>query len=219
MVRACRVNIEVSALMEGHGRAQGAAHHPEFGARGPAPAEALGARRPALPGLPLRPLQPQGHCRSLHGRRWAPRALALLPPRFTRPPSSPVFCATEYSRVHDRGWSREETDLLFDFCERFDLRWPVIADRCLSRGMARSVEEMKVPHLPQQPPGAPPALTGPLARAGAVLRGDGGCAGDQGKQIVRPGPLRQQPAPVPLRPRPRGAPSQAAQQAAAARTQ
>ena len=26
-------------------------------------------------------------------------------------------------------WSREETDYLFDLCEQYDLRWPVISDR------------------------------------------------------------------------------------------
>lgn len=37
-------------------------------------------------------------------------------------------------------WSKEETDQLFDMCQRFDLRFVVIADRFPS---SRSVEELK----------------------------------------------------------------------------
>lgn len=37
-------------------------------------------------------------------------------------------------------WSKEETDQLFDLCERFDLRFVVIADRFPS---SRTVEELK----------------------------------------------------------------------------
>ena len=37
-------------------------------------------------------------------------------------------------------WSREETDQLFELCERFDLRFIVIADRFPT---ARSVEDLK----------------------------------------------------------------------------
>lgn len=37
-------------------------------------------------------------------------------------------------------WTKEETDQLFDFCERFDLRFIVIADRFPS---SRTVEELK----------------------------------------------------------------------------
>jgi DNA methyltransferase 1-associated protein 1 len=37
-------------------------------------------------------------------------------------------------------WTKEETDQLFDLCERFDLRFVVIADRFTS---SRSVEELK----------------------------------------------------------------------------
>lgn len=37
-------------------------------------------------------------------------------------------------------WTKEETDQLFDLCERFDLRFIVIADRFPS---SRSVEELK----------------------------------------------------------------------------
>lgn len=37
-------------------------------------------------------------------------------------------------------WTKEETDELFDLCERFDLRFIVIADRFPS---SRTVEELK----------------------------------------------------------------------------
>lgn len=37
-------------------------------------------------------------------------------------------------------WNKEETDQLFDLCERFDLRFVVIADRFPT---SRSVEELK----------------------------------------------------------------------------
>lgn len=37
-------------------------------------------------------------------------------------------------------WTKDETDQLFDFCERFDLRFIVIADRFPS---SRTVEELK----------------------------------------------------------------------------
>ncbi|KVH95939.1 glucose-6-phosphate dehydrogenase [Cynara cardunculus var. scolymus] len=39
-----------------------------------------------------------------------------------------------------QAWTKEETDQLFDLCERFDLRFVVIADRF---SLSRSVEELK----------------------------------------------------------------------------
>ncbi|XP_062180278.1 SWR1-complex protein 4-like [Phragmites australis] len=47
----------------------------------------------------------------------------------------------EYEKyLIDPAWSREETDQLFELCERFDLRFIVIADRFPA---ARSVEDLK----------------------------------------------------------------------------
>ncbi|KAH9563747.1 hypothetical protein CY35_05G142500 [Sphagnum magellanicum] len=47
----------------------------------------------------------------------------------------------EYSEhLVDPGWSREETDNLFDLCEQFDLRFIIIADRFTP---PRTVEELK----------------------------------------------------------------------------
>lgn len=37
-------------------------------------------------------------------------------------------------------WTKEETDQLFDLCQRFDLRFIVVADRFPS---SRTVEELK----------------------------------------------------------------------------
>lgn len=47
----------------------------------------------------------------------------------------------EYEKhLMDPSWTKEETDQLFDLCERFDLRFIVVADRFPS---SRSVEELK----------------------------------------------------------------------------
>ena len=44
----------------------------------------------------------------------------------------------------DPSWSREETDYLMDMCERFDLRFVVIADRYdFKNGVTRRVEDLK----------------------------------------------------------------------------
>ncbi|KAJ0914138.1 putative transcription factor MYB-HB-like family [Helianthus annuus] len=51
------------------------------------------------------------------------------------------FTDEEYEKhLTDPSWTKEETDELFDLCERFDLRFVVIADRFSS---SRSVEELK----------------------------------------------------------------------------
>lgn len=51
---------------------------------------------------------------------------------------SPVLTAGQGEAARSVGgqrWSKEETDMLFDLCRRFDLRWSVIADRyrCTAR--------------------------------------------------------------------------------------
>ncbi|KAJ4969381.1 hypothetical protein NE237_016082 [Protea cynaroides] len=51
------------------------------------------------------------------------------------------YTEEEYEKyLTDPMWTKEETDLLFDLCERFDLRFIVIADRFPS---SRTVEELK----------------------------------------------------------------------------
>lgn len=42
----------------------------------------------------------------------------------------PVYSEQEYQMyLHDDGWTKAETDHLFDLCKRFDLRFVVIHDR------------------------------------------------------------------------------------------
>lgn len=41
------------------------------------------------------------------------------------------------------GWSRKETDYLYDLCEQFTLRFIIIADRYNFNGQERTVEELK----------------------------------------------------------------------------
>ncbi len=47
---------------------------------------------------------------------------------------------------HDARWPREHTDHLFDLCRRFDLRWPIIADR-FELKPPRAIEDLKVREL------------------------------------------------------------------------
>ena len=53
-------------------------------------------------------------------------------------------------------WSQEETDHLFDLCQRFDLRFIVIADQYASEGSfpERTVEELKERYYAGEPPPA-----------------------------------------------------------------
>lgn len=42
----------------------------------------------------------------------------------------PVYSEQEYQMyLHDDGWTKAETDHLFDLCKRFDLRFIVVHDR------------------------------------------------------------------------------------------
>ncbi|XP_047312282.1 SWR1-complex protein 4 [Impatiens glandulifera] len=51
------------------------------------------------------------------------------------------YTEEEYEKhLNDPTWTKEETDELFDLCERFDLRFVVVADRFPS---SRTVEELK----------------------------------------------------------------------------
>lgn len=51
-----------------------------------------------------------------------------------------VQCIALFHYALSQMWTKEETDELFDLCERFDLRFIVIADRFTS---SRTVEELK----------------------------------------------------------------------------
>ncbi|KAL3691938.1 hypothetical protein R1sor_005589 [Riccia sorocarpa] len=51
------------------------------------------------------------------------------------------YTEEEYAKyLNNSSWSKEETDQLFDFCEQFDLRFIIIADRMPT---SRTVEELK----------------------------------------------------------------------------
>lgn len=53
--------------------------------------------------------------------------------------------------LHDDGWTKAETDHLFDLCKRFDLRFIVVHDRYdyqQYRVMAQSLAYNKVPFHP-----------------------------------------------------------------------
>lgn len=50
--------------------------------------------------------------------------------RFNKTVQVPVYSEQEYQLyLHDDGWTKAETDHLFDLCKRFDLRFVVITDR------------------------------------------------------------------------------------------
>uniref|UniRef100_A0A0P4WIS0 DNA methyltransferase 1-associated protein 1 n=1 Tax=Scylla olivacea TaxID=85551 RepID=A0A0P4WIS0_SCYOL len=54
------------------------------------------------------------------------------------------YSDAEYSEhLLCEGWTRAETDILFELCHRFDLRWPVIHDRWPPHLTARSIEDLK----------------------------------------------------------------------------
>ena len=57
----------------------------------------------------------------------------------------PVYSDLEYQQhLHNDGWSRQETDALFELCQRFDLRFIVIHDRWnKEKHKERTVEELK----------------------------------------------------------------------------
>ena len=54
------------------------------------------------------------------------------------------YSDAEYSEhLLCEGWTRSETDTLFELCHRFDLRWTVIRDRWPSHLTTRSIEDLK----------------------------------------------------------------------------
>ncbi|XP_066952048.1 DNA methyltransferase 1-associated protein 1 [Macrobrachium rosenbergii] len=54
------------------------------------------------------------------------------------------YTDAEYSEhLLCEGWTRTETDTLFELCSRFDLRWPVIHDRWPTHLTPRSIEDLK----------------------------------------------------------------------------
>lgn len=65
--------------------------------------------------------------------------------RFNKKVSVPVYTNTEYvQHLVTNGWTRAETDHLFDLCRRFDLRFIVVHDRWDKKKFGiRSVEDLK----------------------------------------------------------------------------
>ena len=57
----------------------------------------------------------------------------------------PTYSELEYQQyLHDDGWTKQETDYLFELCRRFDTRFIVIADRWdRLRFPNRTVEDFK----------------------------------------------------------------------------
>jgi len=61
--------------------------------------------------------------------------------RYTEEEYARLFAPTD---VAPSRWTRADTDVLLDLCERFDLRWPVITDRFASAASGpRTMEELK----------------------------------------------------------------------------
>ncbi|XP_025108862.1 DNA methyltransferase 1-associated protein 1-like isoform X1 [Pomacea canaliculata] len=65
--------------------------------------------------------------------------------RFNKVVDIPAYSDLEYQQhLHDEGWTRQETDHLFDLCKRFDVRFIVVHDRWdRQRFRQRSVEDLK----------------------------------------------------------------------------
>lgn len=65
--------------------------------------------------------------------------------RFNKIVDIPVYSDLEYQQhLHDDGWTRQETDHLFDLCKRFDVRFIAVHDRWdKQRYKQRSVEDLK----------------------------------------------------------------------------
>lgn len=77
-----------------------------------------------------------------HWRRLADEGKEYPFARFNKKVDVPAFQENEY--IPAEGWSRQETDHLFDLCRRFDLRFNVICDRW-DRNLFpnRSIEDLK----------------------------------------------------------------------------
>ncbi|XP_063056288.1 DNA methyltransferase 1-associated protein 1 [Engraulis encrasicolus] len=80
-----------------------------------------------------------------HWRRAAEEGKDYPFARFNKTVQVPVYSEQEYQMyLHDDGWTKTETDHLFDLCKRFDLRFIVIHDRYdHQQYRKRSVEDLK----------------------------------------------------------------------------
>ncbi|XP_069498418.1 DNA methyltransferase 1-associated protein 1 isoform X1 [Ambystoma mexicanum] len=80
-----------------------------------------------------------------HWRRAAEEGKDYPFARFNKTVQIPVFSEQEYQMyLHDDGWTKAETDHLFDLCRRFDLRFVVVHDRYDHQQFKkRSTEDLK----------------------------------------------------------------------------
>lgn len=80
-----------------------------------------------------------------HWRRTAEEGKDYPFARFNKAVQVPVYSEQEYQLyLHDDGWTKAETDHLFDLCKRFDLRFVVVHDRYdHQQYRKRSVEDLK----------------------------------------------------------------------------
>uniref|UniRef100_H2UFA2 DNA methyltransferase 1-associated protein 1 n=1 Tax=Takifugu rubripes TaxID=31033 RepID=H2UFA2_TAKRU len=80
-----------------------------------------------------------------HWRRVAEEGKDYPFARFNKTVQVPVYSEQEYQvHLHDDGWTKAETDHLFDLCKRFDLRFVVVHDRYdHQQYRKRSVEDLK----------------------------------------------------------------------------
>uniref|UniRef100_H3AK60 DNA methyltransferase 1-associated protein 1 n=1 Tax=Latimeria chalumnae TaxID=7897 RepID=H3AK60_LATCH len=80
-----------------------------------------------------------------HWRRVADEGKDYAFARFNKAVQIPVYSEQEYQMyLHDDGWTKAETDHLFDLCKRFDLRFIIVHDRYdHQQYRKRSVEDLK----------------------------------------------------------------------------
>ncbi|XP_029156449.1 DNA methyltransferase 1-associated protein 1 [Nylanderia fulva] len=80
-----------------------------------------------------------------HWRRVADAGKEYPFAKFNKKAPVPTYTSGEYvQHLVTNGWSRAETDHLFDLCRRFDLRFIIIKDRWdHTKFLARSVEDLK----------------------------------------------------------------------------
>jgi DNA methyltransferase 1-associated protein 1 len=80
-----------------------------------------------------------------HWRRVADEGKEYPFAKFNKSPDIPTYTEEEYTKsLTDPGWSKEETDHLFELCRMFDVRFVVIQDRFdKAKYQKRSVEDLK----------------------------------------------------------------------------
>lgn len=77
------------------------------------------------------------------GFRWQQENSMLAVPTGNNPTSLPYTDADYEGFLKSEEWSREETDYLFDLCQRFNYQFVLVADRYEFPGKERSVEDLR----------------------------------------------------------------------------